>query len=71
MQVEIQNVVDVCVIGAGPAGMKAAVRCAEAGASVTVIDEQPRQAVKSIERYEKMAILTAMFLVLITFVDLR
>ncbi|WP_243978113.1 NAD(P)/FAD-dependent oxidoreductase [Vibrio natriegens] len=42
MQVEIQNVVDVCVIGAGPAGMKAAVRCAEAGASVTVIDEQPR-----------------------------
>lgn len=42
MQVEMQNVVDVCVIGAGPAGMKAAVRCAEAGASVTVIDEQPR-----------------------------
>lgn len=42
MQDEIKNLVDVCVIGAGPAGMKAAVRCATAGASVTVIDEQPR-----------------------------
>lgn len=42
MQVEMQTVIDVCVIGAGPAGMKAAVRCARAGASVSVIDEQPR-----------------------------
>ena len=42
MQDEVTNVVDVCVIGAGPAGMKAAVRCSAAGASVTVIDEQAR-----------------------------
>ena len=42
MQQQIENVVDVCVIGAGPAGMKAAVRCSEAGARVIVIDEQPR-----------------------------
>ncbi|WP_228013946.1 NAD(P)-binding protein, partial [Vibrio sp. OPT46] len=41
MQDEIKKQVDVCVIGAGPAGMSAAVRCAEAGASVVVIDEQP------------------------------
>ncbi|EGA68652.1 pyridine nucleotide-disulfide oxidoreductase [Vibrio sinaloensis DSM 21326] len=40
MQDEIKKQVDVCVIGAGPAGMSAAVRCAEAGASVVVIDEQ-------------------------------
>ena len=41
MQDEIKKQVDVCVIGAGPAGMSAAVRCAEAGANVVVIDEQP------------------------------
>ncbi len=34
--------VDVCIIGSGPAGMMAAIQCAEVGASVAVIDEQPR-----------------------------
>lgn len=32
---------DVCVIGAGPAGMKAAVQCARYGARVLLLDEQP------------------------------
>ncbi|SEG18979.1 NAD(P)/FAD-dependent oxidoreductase [Vibrio hangzhouensis] len=41
MQDELSNNVDVCIIGAGPAGMSAAVRSAKAGASVVVIDEQP------------------------------
>ncbi|MBY8086298.1 FAD-dependent oxidoreductase [Vibrio fluvialis] len=41
---ENQNVkdVDVCIIGAGPAGMAAAIRCAQVGAKVAVVDEQPR-----------------------------
>ncbi|MGR5143754.1 FAD-dependent oxidoreductase [Photobacterium sp. DNB23_23_1] len=34
--------VDVCIIGAGPAGMSAAITCAEHGANVAVIDEQPQ-----------------------------
>lgn len=34
--------VDVCIIGAGPAGMVAATECAKAGASVVLLDEQPR-----------------------------
>lgn len=41
MQDKVSEVIDVCVIGAGPAGMSAAVRSARAGASVMVIDEQP------------------------------
>ncbi|UXI03279.1 NAD(P)/FAD-dependent oxidoreductase [Photobacterium sp. TY1-4] len=34
--------VDVCIIGAGPAGMAAATQCANAGASVVLLDEQAR-----------------------------
>lgn len=34
--------VDVCIIGAGPAGMAAAIDCAKAGASVVLLDEQAR-----------------------------
>lgn len=33
--------IDVCVIGSGPAGMKAAAECARAGAQVLLLDEQP------------------------------
>lgn len=33
--------VDVCIIGAGPAGMSAAIECAKAGCKVTLLDEQP------------------------------
>ena len=32
---------DVVVIGAGPAGMSAAIKAAENGASVAIIDENP------------------------------
>ncbi len=36
------NVTEIAVIGAGPAGIAAAVRAAEAGAHITLIDENPR-----------------------------
>ena len=38
---------DVLIVGAGPAGMAAAVRAAENGAQVTVVDDNPFPAVKS------------------------
>lgn len=41
MQQDIKRMFEVCVIGGGPAGMTAAARCAEGGASVCLIDEQP------------------------------
>jgi NADPH-dependent 2,4-dienoyl-CoA reductase/sulfur reductase-like enzyme len=38
----ISDAVDVCVVGAGPAGLAAAARIAEHGLRVVLLDEQPR-----------------------------
>lgn len=47
---------DVAIVGAGPAGMSAAIRLRELGASVVVIDEQPSpggQIFRGVERNVK------------------
>jgi len=50
---------DVCVVGAGPAGIGAALAAAQAGASVCLIDEQPRPGGRLRERVAPVSDVTA------------
>lgn len=54
---------DVAIVGAGPAGMSAAIRLRELGASVVVIDEQPSpggQIFRGVERNVKSPVFEAL-----------